>query len=214
MYERCCEEQAHYVLTGCGRLVNFGLIWRMTQSCLTVPLAIPLPWLGDAVAVLTRCPAPHPHLYRGCRMPPRLRRRYRHGKVRSGGWRATRARGSAPRRPCRWGRFSASSSAMGCCEFVSGFSRIEKRGVDLHALGVELVTAGQAHHTTNTIHIFFKTHDALDLPPHVFFPFAGQLSGGLLVVGPRRRPRKRRANSQESVALRNSRCCPRSGPRS
>lgn len=44
--------------------------------------------------------------------------------------------------------------------------------LNLHALSMELMTAGQAHHTADPIDVFFQTHDAFDLPAHVFLPLA------------------------------------------
>ena len=55
-----------------------------------------------------------------------------------------------------------------------------------HAVGVEFMTARQAHHAAHAIHILLQTYNALDLSAHVLLPFGGKATRALrrpLLIG-------------------------------
>lgn len=64
-------------------------------------------------------------------------------------------RGSGRRRLCRWGRCGGGLSAkVYCGMFVSGRIKKAGKGDSLHALGVELVAAGETHDPALAVDVF------------------------------------------------------------
>ena len=53
-------------------------------------------------------------------------------------------------------------------DFASNMTvKDRKEAANLHAFGVELMPAGQAHDSADTVDVFFQAHDTLPLSSHV-----------------------------------------------